>query len=119
MENFIAELFNEFSNWGISSILSILISLVIVTICLPFIYIGYSLRKAIEYRFKKYKGYNIRKYEKHFIISLLLLLILLFLLFFLASSVIFLGFSLLLSFLIIIGLMGFKVTFDLEQLFDF
>lgn len=118
MENFIPELFNEFSNWGINLILSILISLVIVAICLPFTYIGYSLRKAIEIRLKKYKGYNIRKYEKHFFFSLLLLLVLLLLLYFLASNVIFLAISILISFLIILGLLGLKVTFDLEQLFD-
>ncbi len=118
MGNFITELFKEFANWGISSIVSILISLVIVAICLPFTYIGYSLRKAIEIRFKKYKGYNIHKYEKHFFFSLLLLLILLLLLYFLASNTIFLGISILISFLIILGLLGLKITFDLEQLFD-
>lgn len=118
MENFLTDLFNNFSNWGINTILSILISLVIVAICLPFTYIGYSLRKAIEIRLKKYKGYNIRKYEKHFFISLFVLLILLLLLFFLASEEIFLAISILISFFIILGLLGIKITFDIEELFD-
>ncbi len=118
MENFIKELIKEFANWGISSFLSVIISLGIVAICLPFTYIGYSLRKAIEIRLKKYNGYNIRKYEKHFFFGLLLLLILLLLLYFLASNTIFLGISILISFLIILGLLGLKITFDLEQLFD-
>jgi len=118
MGNFITELFNEFTKWGIDKILSILISLAIIAICLPFTYIGYSMRKAIEIRFKKYKGYNIRKYEKHVFISVLILLVLELVLYFVVSKVIFLAISILIAFLIILGLLGFKVTFDLEKLFD-
>jgi|WetSurMetagenome_2_1015567.scaffolds.fasta_scaffold133249_2 hypothetical protein len=116
LANIFSELFREFTNWGVGQILSILISLAVIALCLPFTYIGFSIRKAVEIRYKKYQGYNIRKFEKRAIAGLVILTMIEIILYFILSETLFTAITFIISLLLILGLFGIKITFNLEEL---
>ena len=116
--NFFSNLFHDFSNWGIGQILSIVLTLIIIVISMPFTYIGYSIRRVVEFRIKKYEGFAIKKYTIHAIISTLMLLAIEVVLFFVLSTSKFYSISFILSCMVILGLMGVKLTFSLEEMID-
>lgn len=118
MENYFSQLLHEFSNWGISTFFSILLSIIIIAISLPFTYIGYSIRKATEFRIKKYQGYLVKKLTIHAFVSSAILLLLETILYLVLGETFFYSITFILIILIIVGLLGFKLTFDIEEMID-
>jgi len=118
LANNFSELFREFTNWGVGQILSILFTLTFIVISMPFTYVGYSMRKSVELRIKKYKGYAIKKYTLHAIISTVFLLVLEIVLFFTLNGEKFLSISSIFSLMVLLGLMGVKLTFSIEEMID-
>lgn len=116
--NIFSNLWERFSNWGVGQVYSIIISLLIIGASLPFTYVGYSVRKAITYSIKKYEGYGVRKIRIHAIVSSGLLIVLETILYLTLDISKFYGVSLLLGMMIFLGLLGIKLTFDLEGLID-
>jgi hypothetical protein len=119
MEDYLSHIAQEFRNWGFNSVVSILFSVGFIVLSLPFTYVGYSFRKAIEFRVKKYQGYDIKKHQRHFLIGFIILIGVEAVFYLLFSQLIFLSVTILLSFLLIIGALGLKITIDLEELFEF
>jgi hypothetical protein len=116
--NIFSEYFNKFTDWGISQVLAIILSIIIIGLSLPFTYVGYSIRKAIGLRIKRFKGFAVKKYTVHAIISTVFLLILEVVLFFTLNVEIFNSISFILSLMVLLGLMGVKLTFSLEEMID-
>lgn len=110
------KILQELSDWGLNTFLSVLFTLVIIGLFLPFTYIGFTIGKAIKYRIKKYQGYDIKKYEKRAIFGLIILVIAEIIFYIFMSNLIFTGITMLMSTLIILGLFGIKITFDFEEL---
>lgn len=81
---------------------------------MPFTYIGYSIRKSVELRIKQYKGFGVKKYTTHAIISLIFLIVIEVLLYILLDNSRFYGVSFIFCMMILLGLFGIKLTFDLE-----
>lgn len=116
--NIFSNLWEQFSNWGVGQFFSIIVSLLIIGFSLPFTYVGYSARQAIIFSIKKYDGYGVRKMRRHAIFSSALLIVLETILYFTLDISKFFGLSFLLSMVTILGLLGVKLTFDVESMID-
>ena len=118
MANIIVEYLQTLTKWGSNTFFSIVLTLVIIGISLPFTYIGFAIRKAIEYRIKKYQCYAIKKYTRRALVGIILLFIAVTILFFVVNELIFFGVTVIAIAMIILGLLGFKLTFGLEEMIE-
>lgn len=116
--NIFTEYFHKLTNWGINQVLSIILTFIIIGLSLPFTYVGYSISKAIGFRLKRFKGFAVKKYTVHAIFSTIFLTTIEIVLFLTLNNEKFFAISLILSSMVLLGLMGVKLTFSLEELID-
>ncbi|GAB2809153.1 hypothetical protein [Ferruginibacter profundus] len=118
MANFMALYLQSFAKWGTNTIYSIILALVVIGITLPFTYIGFAIRRAIEFRIKKYQGYAIKKYTIHALVGAVLLAALGTILFLVANTQAFFTISCIVIAMLVLGLFGFKLTFGVEEMIE-
>jgi len=118
MEKKFSDFLHSLTNWGVGTVLSVVITLIFIIVSLPFTYIGYSIRNAIWLHMKKYEGYAVKKYTRHAIISAFILLAIEIILFFVLNISKFYSISFILACMVILGLMGVKFTFSLEKMIE-
>jgi hypothetical protein len=116
--NIFHDFFHDFTNWGIGQFFSIVVSVIIIVFSMPFTYIGGSIRRVVVFRFKGYEGYAIRKYTINAIMCVAFLLIIEVVLFFVLNISKFYSITYVIALMIILGLMGLKLTFGMEEMFD-
>jgi hypothetical protein len=116
--NIFDKFIHNLTNWGISQLFSIIFTFIIIGISLPFTYVGYSIRRVIEYKIKRFQGFAIRKYTTHAVVCVIFLLSLEIILYFTLNQSKFFSISFIFSLMVIIGLMGVKLTFSLEEMID-